>query len=107
MKNNNQHLVFPPLDRTSVVFRVGRDCRGNWVVQGQDGRCGGLFVERDAAVRFALTQNGRRFDQVVMVDGVIELDLARPSQNGGGNLARRIAVARPGNRHSITDHVRR
>lgn len=105
--NHNQRLVLSPLHRTPVVFRIGRDRRGNWVVQGHDGRCGGLFVGRDAAIRFALSQNGRRFDHVVMVDGVIELDLARPSQNGGGNLARRITVARPSNRHSIADHVRR
>jgi hypothetical protein len=39
---------------TSSLFRVGRDSRGRWVVQDQDGLRGGLFVDRAHASKFAM-----------------------------------------------------
>ena len=56
---------------------VGRDCRGNWVVQDQNGICGGLFVDRNAALRFVRAENGHLPRAVVMVSGVIELNMSR------------------------------
>jgi hypothetical protein len=35
----------PSCSRSSL-FLVGRNSRGNWVVQDQSGLCGGLFVEQ-------------------------------------------------------------
>jgi hypothetical protein len=35
----------------SRLFFIGRDSRGNWVVQDQQHLCGGLFVDRVEAVR--------------------------------------------------------
>lgn len=57
------------------IFMIGQDGRGNWVVQDQRGRRGGLFVSRAAALRFAMVEMGDRPELVVMVPGVIELDL--------------------------------
>jgi hypothetical protein len=38
---------------------------------------GGLFVDRTAALRFALFENGNRPQAVIMVPGVFELDMHR------------------------------
>ena len=72
----------PPSTRSSLLsrlFRVGKDSHGNWVVQDQQGLCGGLFVDRAEALRFALFENGHRPQAVVMVPGILELDMnAKP-----------------------------
>lgn len=59
---------------TPSPFLIGRDSRGRWVVRQQDGKCGGLFVDRAAAIRFANFESGRRADSIVIVSGVLELD---------------------------------
>jgi hypothetical protein len=69
----------PPSSRSQLFF-IGKDSRGNWVVQDQKGVCGGLFIDRAEAIRFAMFENGHRPQAVVMVPGVFELDLsAKPS----------------------------
>jgi hypothetical protein len=61
----------------------GKNSRGNWVVQDQQGLCGGLFADRAEALRFALYENGNRPQAVIMVPGVLELDLGgKPSASG-------------------------
>jgi hypothetical protein len=62
------------------LFLIGRNSRGNWVVQDQSGLRGGLFVDRADALRFALFENGRRPQAVIMVPGVLELDLDRTAK---------------------------
>ena len=57
------------------VFMIGRNSRGNWVVRDQAELRGGLFVDRTEALRFALFENGRRPQAVLMVPGILELDL--------------------------------
>ncbi len=59
----------------SSLFQIGRNSRGNWVVQDQHGLHGGLFVSRADALKYALFENGNRPQAVVMVPGVLELDL--------------------------------
>ena len=66
----------PPSRLRLPPFMVGRDRRGNWVVQEQNGVRGGLFVDRDAALRFVRSENGRRPHAIIMVSGVLELDMA-------------------------------
>jgi hypothetical protein len=69
----------PPSSRSQLFF-IGRDSRGNWVVQDQQHLCGGLFIDRAEALRFAMFENGHRPQAVVMVPGVFELDLSsKPS----------------------------
>jgi hypothetical protein len=68
----------PPSQRPqskSPLFFIGKNSRGNWVVQDQHHLYGGLFIDRAAALRFALFENGNRPQCVVMVPGVLELDL--------------------------------
>jgi len=70
----------PPSRRLSRHFSmlIGKNSRGQWVVRSQDGLSGGLFVNRTEAVRYALFENGRRPDAVVMVPGCLELALSEP-----------------------------
>jgi hypothetical protein len=42
----------------SPLSLIGTDSRGRWVVTDQNGRYGGLFVGRAAAIKFALSENG-------------------------------------------------
>jgi hypothetical protein len=58
-------------------FRIGRNSRGHWVAQDEQGTRGGLFIDRKQALRFAMFENGNRPQAVVMVPGVLELDLDR------------------------------
>lgn len=72
--------VEPPSPEPSSrfpLFLIGKDSRGNWVVQDQKGNCGGLFVNRAEALRFAMFENGNRPQAVIMVPGVFELDMSR------------------------------
>ncbi|MDR3421821.1 MAG: hypothetical protein P4L80_11360 [Xanthobacteraceae bacterium] len=77
---------------------IGQDDHGNWVVQDLKGNCGGLFVNRDAALRYVRFENGHRPQAVVMVSGVLELDMtrkpaaaARPDFAADAERLRRIA----------------
>jgi hypothetical protein len=54
---------------------VGQDRGGNWVVQEQSGDRGGLFVTRDAALRYVRDENREQQWPVVMISGIIELDV--------------------------------
>ena len=67
----------PPIVPCSrpAQFQIGKDSRGNWVVQDDRGLCGGLFVDRAQALRFAMLENGTRPQAVIMVPGIFELDL--------------------------------
>jgi hypothetical protein len=90
--------VEPPSWLRPPHFMVGQDHRGNWVVQDQKGICGGLFVNRDAALRFARSENGYRPQATVMVSGVFELDMsrnpgARPHQEISADHQRQRRIA--------------
>jgi hypothetical protein len=60
----------------SSLFLVGKDSHGNWVAQDQNGLCGGLFVGRAEALKFAMFENGHRPQAVIMVPGVLELNMS-------------------------------
>jgi hypothetical protein len=72
----------PPSWFRPPLFMVGQDRRGNWVVQDRKGMRGGLFVNREAAMRYVRSENGFKPQTVVMVSGDFELDVnknaARP-----------------------------
>lgn len=83
-------LVEPPSPSTaafSLVF-VGQNHRGDWVAQEQNGRYGGLFVNRAQAIKYALAENGHHPETVVELSRKIELNM------GGdllSNSSRRVA----------------
>ena len=68
-------LVEPPSCSTSaaLVF-IGRNRRGQWVAQEQNGLFGGLFVDRAQAIKYALFENGHHPDTIVELSRAIELD---------------------------------
>jgi len=70
-----------PCTRSSL-FLLGQNRQGNWVVQDQRGLCGGIFVNRTEALRFAMFENGNRPQGVLMVPGVFELDMNRGKRRG-------------------------
>jgi len=79
---------------------IGRDGRGNWVVQDQSGVRGGLFVDRAEALRYARFENGNRSPALVAVSGILELDLTRkPMTPRGSRTTRRASAGRPDYSH--------
>ena len=58
------------------ICMIGRDSKGNWVVQGPQGKYGGLFVNRVAALKFAMFENGTPH-AAVMVPGILELKMTQ------------------------------
>ena len=70
-----------------LVF-IGRNRKGDWVAQQQNGLYGGLFVTRAQAIKYALFENGHHPEAIVEVSRELELDMgnALPLPN-----ARRIA----------------
>jgi hypothetical protein len=64
----------PPSWLRPPLFMLGQDFRGNWVAQEQRGARGGLFFDREAALRFIRAETGRQPQAVVMVSGILELD---------------------------------
>lgn len=73
----------PLLQQESVsMFCIGRDSRGNWVIQDQSGLRGGLFVSCAEALRFARFENGDRPRAVMIVPDILELDMKPKSFQG-------------------------
>jgi hypothetical protein len=72
--NNDKYPALVPCSRP-LQFEIGKDSRGNWVVQDDQRLCGGLFIDRATALRFAMLENGSRPQAVVIVPGIFELDV--------------------------------
>jgi hypothetical protein len=89
-------LVEPPsCSSASAIVFIGKNSRGKWVAQEQNGLFGGLFVSRKEAVKYALFENGRHPETVVEVSREIELDMGGyPSSDhfpAASELSRRAA----------------
>jgi hypothetical protein len=79
----------------SSLFLIGKDSRGNWVVQDQKGLRGGLFVDRAEALKFAMFENGNRPQAVIMVPGILELNMSgKPRARDDSASDTQIPVAR-------------
>jgi hypothetical protein len=77
-------LVEPPsCSAASTIVFIGKNSRGNWVAQEQNGLYGGLFVNRAQAVKYALFENGHHPETIVELSREIELDMGgkRPSSD--------------------------
>lgn len=73
--------IEPPSCGSSLVF-IGKNSRGQWVAQQQNGLFGGLFVSRANAVRYALSENGHHPEAIIETAGTVELDMNAPSFTG-------------------------
>ena len=69
----------PENQLSSDCFFVGRNSRGQWVVQDADHRRGGLFVNRAAALKFARDEDSHGHPAIVMVPDALELDMTAPA----------------------------
>jgi hypothetical protein len=83
-------LIEPPsCSSASTIVFIGKNRRGNWVAQEQNGLYGGLFVNRAQAVKYALFENGHHPETIIELSREIELDMR-------GNLGGRLrAVQSP------------
>lgn len=71
-------LVEPPsCSSPSTIVFIGRNRRGQWVTQEQNGLYGGLFVSRAQAIKYALFENGQRPETIVELPREIELDMGK------------------------------
>lgn len=72
----------PSCSSASTIVLIGRNRRGQWVAQEQNGLYGGLFVSRAQAVKYALFENGQHPETIVELPREIELDMGKsPSAN--------------------------
>jgi hypothetical protein len=70
-------LVDPPsCEAASNIVLIGRNSRGQWIAQEQNGLFGGLFVNRAQAVKYALFENGHHPETIVELWRESELDMA-------------------------------
>jgi hypothetical protein len=85
-------LVEPPssVSSSNVVF-VGRNSRGQWVAQEQNGLFGGLFVSRAQAVKYALFENGHHPETIIELSRGIELDMSGKNSSAMPFRTRRTA----------------
>ena len=82
----------------SSSLLVGRNHKGQWVVQDDKRVRGGLFVNRAEALKYALFETGGRPQAVIMVPGLFELDMSGvtshrqdPIAGGDASYTRRAA----------------
>jgi hypothetical protein len=82
--NTNVKLVEPPsCNSPSAIVFIGKNSRGNWIVQQQNGLYGGLFVNRTQAVKYALFENGGHPETIIELSREIELEMSKlPSVAG-------------------------
>jgi hypothetical protein len=83
----------PPSTRLeSSLFFVGKNSRGNWVVQDGRGIRGGLFLDRGGALKFAKSESAGGPPAVIMMDEPFELDMR--TVRGTSEATRRVSVSR-------------
>ena len=80
-------LVEPPsCSAASTIVFIGKNGRGQWVAQEQNGLYGGLFVNRAQALKYALSENGHHPETIIELSREIELNM-----HGHSSLAVRPA----------------
>jgi hypothetical protein len=80
-------LVEPPsCSSASTIVFIGKNHRGNWVAQEQNGLYGGLFVNRAQAVKYALFENGHHPETIIELAREIELDMGKLRVSGSASV---------------------
>lgn len=70
-----QHYSAPASARPFPVFMVGQNTRGQWLAVETHGLGGGLFSNKDAAIRYATFESDHRRDAVIVTGEPIELHI--------------------------------
>jgi hypothetical protein len=69
------------IDTASAVgapLFVGQDHSGQWIVRDARNLCGGLFVNQNEAIRFAMLECQRRPQSVIILPDGLEIDALAP-----------------------------
>jgi hypothetical protein len=69
----HQDIQAADAEAYSCLF-IGQDQAGHWVVKDARTLCGGLFANRNEAIRFAMYECQRRPQSVIMLPDGLELD---------------------------------
>jgi hypothetical protein len=80
----------PSCSSPSAIVFIGKNRRGNWIAQQQNGLYGGLFVSRAQAVKYALFENGGHRETIIELSREIELEMAKLPSSAAGT--RRVAA---------------
>jgi hypothetical protein len=76
------------LSETIPLFYIAQNKHGFWVAREAEGRCGGVFLLRRSAVRFARQQSGSAGCAMMFLNEELELDI----ENEGDRLVEPIAA---------------
>ena len=77
-------LVEPPsCSAASTIVFIGRNRRGQWIAQEQNGLYGGLFVSRAQALKYALFENGHHPETIIELSRGIELNMHGSRSSAG------------------------
>ncbi len=68
-----QHVKAASAASYSCLF-IGQNWAGCWVVKDAQGLCGGLFISRTEAIRFAMYECQRHPQSVIMLPDGLELE---------------------------------
>jgi len=98
VRNEPRHAADTPflrpgpddLSEAIPVFFIGRNKHGHWVARSADGKSGGLFWRKQAAIRFATRSTWPARCATIFPSENIELDL----ENQGNPLLTHIEVTR-------------
>lgn len=77
------------LNETIPLFYIARNSHGFWVARDADGGCGGVFLLRRSAVRFARNKTAPAGCALMFLDDALELDI----ENQGGRLVAPLSKA--------------
>lgn len=77
------------LSETIPLFYIARNGHGFWVARDAEGRCGGVFLLRRSAVRFARNKTAPAGCALMFLNDVLELDI----ENQGGRLVEPLGTA--------------
>ena len=86
----HQHVKTSSAVNASCLF-IGQDRGGHWVVKDAQSLCGGLFANRNEAIRFAMYECQRRPQSVIMLPNGLELDGPLDKEQGNASTRRRAA----------------
>jgi hypothetical protein len=62
--------------RIGACLLIGQKPGGCWVVRDESNLCGGLFTNRQDAIRFALAEGEKRRQPVLMLPNGVDLELS-------------------------------
>lgn len=66
----------PVKQLNKAYFQLGQNAHGLWVIRENTGRKAGVFLSREAALRFARLESPEELVAVVRMPGILEFDYA-------------------------------